>query len=310
MRSRWARASAAVLAFGVLAVLVAGCTGQDAGSATDAQANSEYAGQAPVAPEAADSGAGLVPKEAAPNKAAPKDEGAKATVPLGRVSGQDRQLARSARLEIEAPDLGDAVARARTIAGAAGGYTGQERSDLQSATVEVVVPSDELDATLNRLAGLGEVVAREQHTQDVTEQVVDVRSRVETQQASVARVRELLERANSISEITTLESELTSREAELESLKSRQEALAGSVAMSTVTVSIRPAPGPVATDSDTGILGGLAAGWRVFLDVSAGALTVLAAMLPFLVLLGVPVALLVWWLLRKRRTTVATPLPE
>ncbi|WP_116041654.1 DUF4349 domain-containing protein [Amycolatopsis palatopharyngis] len=300
MRSRWTRAWATFLLCGVLAVLVSGCTGDDAGSATSGQAGGEYAGRAPAAPDAAGSEAGVAPQEIRP-----EDQGAKATVPLGRVGGQDRQLARSARLDIEAADLADAVARARDIAGEVGGYTGQERSDLHSATVEVVVPSDELDATLNRLSALGEVVAREQHARDVTEQVVDVRSRVQTQQASVARVRELLDRANSISEITSVEAELTSREAELESLKSRQEALAGSVAMSTVTVSIRPAAAPVAADSGTGILGGLAAGWQAFLDVGAGTLTVLAAMLPFLVLLGLPVALLVWWLLRRRRTVAA-----
>lgn len=295
MEQRWRRLSPALLACGVLGALLAGCTGQDARSAGNSQADAGEAAQAAPAPGIADS--------------APRDERANATTALGRIGGQGRQLARSARLDVEVPDLADAVARARAIAGEVGGYTGQERSDLHSASVEVVVPSDELDAVLTRLSELGEVLAREQHAADVTEQVVDVRSRVRTQEASVQRVRALLERANSISEITTLEAELTSREAELESLQVRQEVLAGSVAMSTVTVSIQPERGSAAGDSDTGILGGLAAGWRAFVDFGSGVLTVVAAMLPFLVLLGVPAGLLVWWLLRRRRSS-AGALPE
>lgn len=299
MEQRWRRLSAAVLACGVLGALPAGCTGGDDGSAPSSQAAAGEAAPEVPAPDIA----GSAPE------AAPRDERAGTTVPLVRVSGQDRQLARSARLDVAVPDLAGAVAQARVVAEEMGGYTGRERSDLHSATVEVVVPSEKLDNVLTRLSELGKVLAREQHAEDVTEQVVDVRSRVQTQEASVQRVRALLERANSIGEITTLEAELTSREAELESLRARQEALAGSVGMSTVTVSLHPAPTPVAKDSDTGILGGLAAGWRAFLGFGSGTLTVVAAMLPFLVLLGVPAGLLVWWLLRRRGSS-GGPLPE
>jgi hypothetical protein len=298
MKQRWRRASVAVLACGVLGALLAGCTGQDNGSTTNSLADVGEAAPAVPAPGTA----------ASAPEGAPRDERAGAA-PVGLIGGQERQLARSARLDLEVPGLADAVSRARAIAGEVGGYTGKERSDLHSATVEVVVPSEELDPVLSRLSELGQVLAREQHAEDVTEQVVDVRSRVQTQEASVQRVRTLLERANSISEITTLEAELTTREAELESLQARQEALAGNVAMSTVTVSMRPAPVP-AVASDTGILGGLAAGWRTFVDFGSWALTVVAAMLPFLVLLGVPAGLLVWWLLRRRRSSAAGPLPE
>lgn len=45
---------------------------------------------------------------------------------------------------------------------------------------------------------------------DVTEQLVDVESRIATQRASVERIRALLARAASVSEITSVESELTS----------------------------------------------------------------------------------------------------
>ena len=55
----------------------------------------------------------------------------------------------------------------------------------------------------------------------------------------------------------------------------------------------------------TGFVGGLQHGWHAFLAAVDGLLTVLGALLPFLVVLGIP--LLVWLRLRRRRRAAATP---
>ena len=52
--------------------------------------------------------------------------------------------------------------------------------------------------------------------EDVTDQVVDVDSRIKSQRASVARVRELMDRATKLSDVVELEGELSNREADLE----------------------------------------------------------------------------------------------
>jgi hypothetical protein len=102
-----------------------------------------------------------------------------------------------------------------------------------------------------------------------------------------------------------IEGELTSREADLESLEQRQQALAGQVAMSTVTIRVsRTNAVPAkAQEESSGFLAGLSDGWGAFLDAGAGTLRVLGAVLPFLVVLGVPAVLVIrWW--RRRRTPV------
>ena len=71
---------------------------------------------------------------------------------------------------------------------------------------------------MDRLAQLGDEQTRSVQTQDVTESLVDVESRLVTQQASVDRVRALLAKANTIGEVVSIESELTKREADLDSL--------------------------------------------------------------------------------------------
>jgi hypothetical protein len=154
---------------------------------------------------------------------------------------------------------------------------------------------------VNDLAKLGKEVSREIKTEDVTEQVVDVTSRIATAQASVERVRALLARATTLGEIVSLESEVAKREAELESLKARLAKLTSLAAMSTITaVFVKDTPvrnGPEEEDP-SGFVAGLKGGWESFTDSLQVLLTVLGALLPWFVALGLP-ALLVVALLRR-----------
>ncbi|MEQ0563222.1 DUF4349 domain-containing protein [Amycolatopsis sp. NEAU-NG30] len=276
----------AALALAGVAFVLAGCTSAGQGAST--------ADNAVVAPAAPQQGAGKTEK------------GGSVTPP--QPGATERKLARSARLELTATKVTDVVAQARGIAQGAGGYTGQESTGDELATLSLAVPADKLDGVLDQLSHLGSsLVKRELSTQDVTEQVVDVESRLATQRASVERIRALLARATSVSEIASVESELTSRESTLESLEQQRNSLAGSVAMATVAMTVRgvAAPPPAAEDH-SGFLGGLAAGWDAFLAFGGGLLTVLGALAPFLLILG-PLGWLGWWAYRRRRA--AKPVP-
>jgi hypothetical protein len=216
--------------------------------------------------------------------------------------GVDRTLVRTASLELEAGNVGEAVDDARAIAITEGGYAGREEVREKSATLALHIPSDRFDPALGELSSLGKVISRDQTAEDVTEQVVDLDSRIATQRASVNRVRELLARATTVDEIVRIEQEVTAREADLESLEQRRQALAGQVAMSTVTIKItKTDAAPVTQDESDGFVAGLSDGWGAFLDFGAGTLQVLGAVLPFLLVLAIPaVPALRWW--RRRRT--------
>jgi len=292
MRSRLV--AGLVLALGVGAGL-AGCsadggTSESSGAYSGADANV-------AAPEAP------VGKESAPGQVNDKAP----AVASGQIA-TERKLVRSAKIGLTAPDVKSAVDQARQIAVMAGGFTGAERTEYKSASLTLSVPADKLDAVLGQLTSVPgtTVKTREQTAQDVTDQTVDVEARLATQRASVERVRALLARATSVSEITSIEGELTSRESELESLQRRRDSLAGSVAMSTVTLSVKTESAPVAPPDRSGFLGGLAGGWDAFLGFGGGLLTVVGAVAPFLLLIGVPVAAVVWWF-RRRRPAPAAP---
>jgi hypothetical protein len=220
--------------------------------------------------------------------------------------GVNRSLVRTATIELSAADVGKAVNQARDIATTEGGYSGREEVREESATLTLRIPSDQFDKALGDLSELGKVTSLDQSAEDVTEKVVDLDSRIATQRASVDRVRALLAKAGTVDEIVRIEGELTNRESDLESLEQRRQALGGQVAMSTVTIRISKSDvAPVVRQETGGFVGGLSDGWDAFLTAGGGTLRVLGAVLPFLLVLGIPAALVFRWR-RRRRTAPAS----
>ena len=160
-----------------------------------------------------------------------------------------------------------------------------------------------VEGLLRDLRGLGTVQASSRTADDVTAQVADVGARVTTARASLDRIRVLMSKATTIGQVVQIESELSSRQADLESLEAQQRALADQTAQATVTVTLVSAAAPGAsTDEGTGFVAGLRKGWTAFTAALVGALTVLGAVLPFLLVL-VPLGLLVAWFVRRSRRT-------
>jgi len=218
-----------------------------------------------------------------------------------------QQITRSATMTVVVSDESAAATRLRAIATAHGGVvttenvvSGGEKSYYATSTIVLSVPADELDGALTDIAAVGEVTLRTIQSTDVTAKVADVGSRITTMRASIARMQELLTRAGSVTEIAQVETELTNREADLESLLAQQKVLAQRVAQSPITVTLTRVavvePNPV---PETGFIAGLKAGWHALKVFGVALLTVVGALLPFLAvlaLIGAPVV----WLVRRR----------
>ncbi|MEU4740573.1 DUF4349 domain-containing protein [Actinosynnema sp. NPDC023658] len=284
------------LAFAAMAVVaLAGCAANTSGSGTD---------MAAVAPENAQVGGS--PKQDSESQAQGKSGERAATSAL-----PERQLVRSAAVDLRAPDATAALGEVKDLVVAEGGYSAQERSQPDRASVTLKVPGDRLDpvlAAIGRLDGV-EVTRRELQTEDVTEQVVDVEARLANQRASVERVRGLLDRATSTSEITDIEAELTKRQSELESLQRRYETLKGQTAMSTLTIAISETGAPAAVPEEKNFLSALAGGWDALVGAFGWLLVVLGGVLPFAVVLGLPTFGYLWWR-RRRRVVAPAPAPS
>nr|WP_018254227.1 DUF4349 domain-containing protein [Salinispora mooreana] len=225
---------------------------------------------------------------------------------------EQRAIVYTGAMRVQVPDVEQAAREAIALTTTAGGFVGsdQRRSAAGNATAELTlrVPAAKFARVVEQIAELGKRQRQEISTEDVTEAVIDLDARITTQRARVENARRLLGEAQSISDLVSLENELARREADLASLEAKQRRLADLTALSSVIVSL---VGPDATTEDDasafGFVAGLKSGWRVFLISWTVLLTVLGAVLPWLLLLGVPLGALVWSLRRRPRPALVAP---
>ncbi|HEY0637045.1 MAG TPA: DUF4349 domain-containing protein [Pseudonocardiaceae bacterium] len=299
--------TAVVAALGVVVALGLTACGSGDGGSTSGTAREQNA----AAPERASGGSAAdnSGSDASPGSGS-GSQGEQGTPQGQNVPASQRKVVRTAQLSMEVEDVYAAARRAYEIGARFGGYVADEQTDDRRASVELKVESAELDAALTALAEIGtKVTSRHQQATDVTEQYVDLESRVATQKASVERIRGLLANATAIAEIVQIESELTSRQAELESLERRLAALSGQAELSTVTVTlVRPGTSPTREDDEAGFLAGLTTGWKVFVASTEVLLTLVGAILPFLIALAIPAAIILW-AVRRRRPAATPPAP-
>jgi hypothetical protein len=163
------------------------------------------------------------------------------SVPDAPVTPVPRQVILTADIEVATDDVATAASKARTIATSAGGdLFGEDSVNGQNATATLTlkVPPDRLDQVLDDIGRLGDEKRRQLKADDVTQKVVDLASRIATDEVSVNRLRDFLAKATSTADVATLESELTRRETDLETLRGQQRTLVGQVAMATITVTL------------------------------------------------------------------------
>ncbi|HEX6969928.1 MAG TPA: DUF4349 domain-containing protein [Micromonosporaceae bacterium] len=251
-----------------------------------------------------------------PGRQADPGEQGGAAPPAGGTAAARRAIVFTGSIVVRVEDVDEAAAQVAAIVAGAGGFVGGDQrysADSRSeAKLTLRVPAREFYPVVERIADLGEQERRDIRTQDVTEEVLDLDARIATQRARVESGRRLLARAKTLQELIQLEGELARREADLASLEAKKRRLDDLTALSTVTVTLLgpkpevPTAGPKAPQ--TGFLIGLRAGWKAFVASVQVLLTVLGALLPWVVTLAL--ILVPLWLVgrtRRARRPVAPP---
>lgn len=191
---------------------------------------------------------------ATPVPAAPPDQGS-APLPSQPAPLLDRMVIKNGEIEIQVEDTDVAVDRLTGILEQYEGYVVSIRTwyadQYKEGTVVLGVPSEHFEEVLRRVRQIALRVEREAVTgQDVTEEYVDLQSRLENLQATAARVRALLEQAETVEEALQVNQELNRIQEEIELIQGRMQYLSQRAAYSTITVEVRqtyPTPTPTPT---------------------------------------------------------------
>ena len=169
----------------------------------------------------------------------------------------NRLIIKNGEMELLVEDTDTAINRSMGIVTEYGGYVINNRTwfkdDFKYATLSIGVPSENFEQMLRRLKDLAVNVTNEAVAgQDVTDEYVDLKSRLTNLEATAARIRSFLEQAETVEESLTVSRQLSDIEAEIEQVKGRMAYLKDRAAFSTITLQIIPQiPTPTPMPSPT-----------------------------------------------------------
>lgn len=172
---------------------------------------------------------------------------------------QQRLVIKDGRMTITVQDTETAVNRATQLAVEMGGYIlSQEVHDdergYRFATMRLAVPVDRFEEAMRTLRGLGDVTDESASGTDVTDEYVDLNSRLTNLEATRDRLRTFLDQAEDVEQTLRVNEELKKVEEEIAIIQGRLNYLRDRAAFSTIDLTLNPlvpTPTPTATPTAT-----------------------------------------------------------
>ena len=220
-----------------------------------------------------------------------------------------RMVIYTAHLGLEVDDVDSMINEIRRITEDVGGFVSgvstSRRDERKVGIITIRVPQTDFYTIIWQIEGLGEVESKEVRGEDVTEQYIDLKARLNNLQRQEERLLEILAMATTVDEVLRVESELSRVRGEIERLTGQIQYLERRVDLATITVSLTesaPKPWIKVPEVDWGapIEAGL---WGVFLVIQ-GIITLVIAAVPFMAI-GVPAYYVYKW--RKRTKSEGYP---
>jgi hypothetical protein len=232
---------------------------------------------------------------------------------------QNRMIIKNGEMSLLVADTDRALDQAIGVAVDSGGYIISSKTWLQDghkyAALTMGVPSDQFEVAQRRLRGLALEVQNDIASgQDVSQEYVDLQSRLTNLEATAARIREFLAKATKVSDALEINRQLSDIEGQIEEVKGRMQYLRDRSAFSTIALTLNPlVPTPTPSPTPTPIawqpgktieragdtLGGLLRGLidaTIYLGI---------VLLPFVIPVAAIIALVVY--LRRRGKKSANP---
>jgi hypothetical protein len=227
----------------------------------------------------------------------------------------ERKIIRDAEINIEVDSPTEGQRKLAAIAEAHGGFVVTSESRLQGGgassahpseivSVQMRVPATRFDAAIAEMRAIGKRVTAEKITgKDVTEEFIDLDARLRAQRALEAQFLEIMKRAGKVSDALEVHSQLAGVRTEIEQIEGRRRFLENQAALSTIKATLQP-PAPLVSANTSGFLHGIREAFGDGVDIAAeiilGIIRFGIALLPVLLLIILPLALIWHFLLRPR----------
>ncbi len=230
--------------------------------------------------------------------------------PSDAVAVTAKQIIKTAQVRIQVEKLKESKAAITKLVAAYGGYlatSNESRSSNEyTASFSIRVPSAKFEGLLEELLKQAIFVAENNvSAEDVTEEFVDIQTRLKTKRALEARYLELLKQAKTMTDILKLEAALQQIREEIESREGRLKYLQNQVGYSTIHLdSYEQVPYTNAPDEGfwSKLASGFGEGWNIFLGFAIGVVT----LWPFWLVVACGAWLIRrWWKKRRMRKAIA-----
>jgi hypothetical protein len=225
----------------------------------------------------------------------------------------ERKIIRNANLTLETNSPEDAARQITATAGAKNGFVvtsdtqqHQSKSGSQNITVNMVlrVPSNQFESSLNEIRQTAQRVVQEKISgQDVTEEFIDLEARINAKKALESQFLEIMKQAKTVEDALKVQTELSEVRSEIERVQGRRKFLENQASYSTINITLNT-PTVFASNS-TGFISEL---WLAVSDGVDAALSVILffiravlALLPLIILFGIPLYLLIRYFLKKNK---------
>ncbi|MBL7886326.1 MAG: DUF4349 domain-containing protein [Flavobacterium sp.] len=164
-----------------------------------------------------------------------------ATPPVNSIEKIDQKIIKTGNLRFETSDMEETFVELQHLIKKHKAIVQNDSEEKTNNTVNryltLRIPNQNFDSFITELSsGVHYFDLKNISVDDVTEEYIDVASRIKTKKALEERYLELLKKANKVSEMLEIERELASIREEIEAKEGRLKYIQNSVSMSTINV--------------------------------------------------------------------------
>jgi len=212
------------------------------------------------------------------------------------VTVPERMVIYNGYISLETDDIQGNIAKIRSLAESYDGYVAGSSHSENYAEIMIRVPKDEFQRAIKEIETFGKVLEERTSSDDVTEQYVDLKARLENSLRQEKRLSEILQMAKTVDEVLNVERELERVRGEIESLQGEINYLERNVAMAIITIYLSEPPPPF-TPPGMDWKETFETALRGLFAVFRGLIIIVVSLLPLLVV-GVPM----YYVYRKRKS--------